>query len=406
MIYRPMPARSCPVCGTTVINRFLTLRDVPVNCSALWFSEERARAALRGNIELALCTQCGMIFNAAFDSTRVEYDLTYDNSLSYSATFQAFSRELANRLVDVYDLHGKDLMEVGCGKGDFLELLCAVGGNLGIGFDPSAQPRQEPGRFTIEARVFTAGESRKADFLLCRHVLEHINDPHNFLTAVWGCLAERQGAFYFEVPDARSVLDGPTLWDVIYPHCSYFTPPALRFLLESCGFEVARLDTTFGGQFLMAEGKAAAVSNSPEPDTKAVGSLSRLARRFSEKLQAEMFGWSRFIEYALVERRRIALWGAGAKAVTFLNVVPGANRIGAVIDINPRKHGSFVPCTAQPVLPPEALPGYHPDIIIVLNPLYEEEIRECARNFGQNPAIVLEPRLPLPPKEHPFALSA
>jgi len=397
MTHQPARPKRCPVCGTTATTRCLRLKDIPVNCSALWYTKEQGQAAARGTIELALCSHCGLIFNAAFDPKRLEYDRSYDNTLTYSPAFRSYAESLGERLVSSHKLHRKDVIEIGCGNGDFLDRLCELGQNRGIGFDPSAESRTRPGLPEIVGALFsTAHAARSVDFVCCRHVLEHIEAPRELLDLVWGCLSPREGSVYFEVPNAGSVLAGPTTWDVIYPHYTYFTPPSLRYLFESSGFEVIKIAPTFGEQFLGVEARISRPGRSVLPDARGVAAVSRLANRFDLKLREAVFRWSRFIEYASVEGRRVALWGAGAKSVTFLNVIPGAERVECVVDLNPRKQGAFIPGTAQQVMPPERLIDFRPDVIIVLNPLYQSEIRQSLVSLGLEPLITTDAQLPLP----------
>jgi SAM-dependent methyltransferase len=399
MIYQLAKPRKCPVCSATVTTRFTRLKQVPVNCSALWHLEKSARAAARGDIELAFCARCGMIFNGAFDPARVDYGVTYDNTLSYSPVFCSYAKSLAERLVAAYNLRSKDIIEIGCGKGDFLDRLCQLGQNRGVGFDPSADNRNTPGLPVIVSRLFTRADfANGVDFICCRHVLEHLDSPRDLLAAVRLCLSERGGWVYCEVPDARWVLDGPSTWDLIYPHCSYFTAASLEYLFEESGFDVARTQSAFGGQFLGLEARVSKRKRSVSPEPKTAAASSRLAKNFDEKLASNIHRWSRFLEYASVEGCRVALWGAGTKGVTFLNVVPGAERIGAVVDLNPRKHGTFIPGTAQRVIPPEMLPAYRPDIVIVLNPIYDDEIRQSLSRLGIDPVVSLKAELPLAEK--------
>ena len=84
----------------------------------------------------------------------------------------------------------------------------------------------------------------------------------------------------------------------------------------------------------------------------------------------------------LLAEAPVAVWGAGAKGATFLNVVEGGERIGTVVDVNPRKHGRFVTGTGQPIVPPDALATAGVGTIVVMNPVYADEIRETARALG------------------------
>jgi SAM-dependent methyltransferase len=336
-----------------------------------------------------------MIFNSAFESSRIEY--SYDSTLSYSPAFRRYTEVLAKRLVAEYCPNDKDIVEIGCENGEFLDRLCGSGRNRGIGFDPAAASRTTRGLPEIVPDAFGRSErSKAADFLCCRHVLEHIETPHDLLEAVRKCLAPRGGAAYFEVPNANSVLDGPTTWDIIYPHCLYFTVPSLHYLFRSSGFQIAQTETTFGDQFLAIEVRPSGAKAEVRPDTKAVAAVIRLADQFEKRLRDSIFRWSRFIEYASVEGCRIVLWGEGAKSVTFLNVIPGAERLLAVVDGDPRKQHTFIPGTGQPVISPERLPHYNPDVVIVLNPLSQSEIQESVWRLGIEPLVTMDARLPLP----------
>ena len=107
----------------------------------------------------------------------------------------------------------------------------------------------------------------------------------------------------------------------------------------------------------------------------------------------QIHGGMGFIREMPVERYardgwRVALWGAGSKGVTFLNTVDRGELIGAVVDLNPRKHGKHVAGTGQVVEPPESLVGHGVDAILVANPVYEEEIRQRCSQLGLSPKLV------------------
>ena len=78
----------------------------------------------------------------------------------------------------------------------------------------------------------------------------------------------------------------------------------------------------------------------------------------------------------------MALWGAGSKGISFLTAVPGAARIPFVIDLNARKQGRHVPVTGQRIHAPEDVPWQEIDLVIVMNPLYGDEIAARVRALG------------------------
>jgi SAM-dependent methyltransferase len=107
--------------------------------------EDRAQALnfSNGDIELAVCGGCGFIFNTAWDSERTIYSDQYEETQGFSPTFNTFNRAIAEELISSYDIRGKTVLEIGCGKGEFLSLICELGGNRGIGYDPSFVPARQ-----------------------------------------------------------------------------------------------------------------------------------------------------------------------------------------------------------------------------------------------------------------------
>ncbi|WP_287374602.1 hypothetical protein [Mesorhizobium sp.] len=83
-------------------------------------------------------------------------------------------------------------------------------------------------------------------------------------------------------------------------------------------------------------------------------------------------------------------WGARSNGITFVNVVPEGARIRALVDVNPRKQGRFAPGTGTAVVGPESLRGRPVRSIIVMNPLYRDEVPR------RHTSLVLRPISSLP----------
>ncbi|MBW2490982.1 MAG: methyltransferase domain-containing protein, partial [Deltaproteobacteria bacterium] len=169
----------CPVCTSEHTYPVVQINDVPVFCNVLCSSEEEALQAPKGDIHLSFCHQCGHAFNRVFDTKKLNYSEKYENSLHYSSIFHEYAVSLAKKMVEKYQLHHKDIIDIGCGQGEFLNLLCQFGENRGLGFDPSYKKDRLNSRFQNIAHVINDYYSEKytgypADFISCRHVLEHI----------------------------------------------------------------------------------------------------------------------------------------------------------------------------------------------------------------------------------------
>jgi len=380
----------CPVCESADERPVVTLRDVPLMCGVLWDTRAEAVAAARGDIELVACPACSMLRNAAYDGDRIGYEGSYDNSLHFSPTFQRYAEDLARRLVERHDLRGRTIVEVGSGKGDFLRLLCRLGDNRGWGYDPTYAGEQHGAdeRVTFVGEYFTGAVPAVPDLTCARHVLEHVAEPARMLGSI-RCASNDGSVLYAEVPDAAYVLTPGGLWDLIYPHVGYFTATALRHLVERCGFTPIDVATSFGGQFLWIEARATSGKvRAANPPAHEVAEVLKHADGFAQLHRDTIGRWAERLDEAARAGERVALWGAGAKGVTFLNVVPGGAGIVDVVDVNPRKRGRFVPGRGQAVIGPDDLSAADPDLVLIMNPNYHDEIRRALAGAGLQDATV------------------
>lgn len=381
----------CPVCGSPPGASVFTATRVPVLCNELYATAAEAAAAPTGSIDLVVCSICGLLWNAAFDESAIAYSPAYENSLHFSPWFRHFATELAADLVRRHGLTGATVVEIGSGKGDFLGLLCDAGAARGVGYDPSydGHAPERPGLSFVPA-LFPEHEIPDADFLCARHVFEHLCAPARVLRSVRAAVpAGRRLSLYLEVPDGAYLLRETALWDVIYEHPLHFTAPAMTRLFADAGFSVSRVDTSFGGQYLSVEGSTDEAR--PEQLHHAAKEPAALAEDFSSRAEAVRARWSDRLGHLAREGATVVLWGAGSKGVSFLATVPAAASVAAVVDVNPRKHGRFLPVSARRVLGPEELRAVQPDAVILLNPIYDTEVRAMLAQVGSGAAVLTDP---------------
>ena len=89
-------------------------------------------------------------------------------------------------------------------------------------------------------------------------------------------------------------------------------------------------------------------------------------------------------------QRKVVVWGAGSKGVTFLNILKAQGEIDSIVDLNPHKQGKYVPGTGHPVVSPEYLKEFQPDTVIVMNPIYADEIAGSLKAMNVPAEIVIE----------------
>ena len=381
-----MTPSDCPVCGAQRSSPIVCMEQVPLFCNVRHAERETAQAAELGTLDLVGCLECGVAYNRAFDAERVRYAPSYDNAQHFSPTFRRYLEQCAAELVRAGSLEDQDVLEIGCGDGAFLAALCEAGAGRGLGFDPAAPPGAGHARVELRREALQAPV---ADFdprlLAFRHVLEHIAEPRAFLESLSSCVPP-SCRWYCEVPDARSTFVDGAIWDLLYEHCTYFDEDSLRGLFERAGFEVLSSRRVFSDQFVAlqalrrrAEGELRA-REQRAVDQRGWTDFSERHRRTVERWRTRLEQWAR-------EGRRVALWGAGTKGVMFLHSCQADATVAEVVDISPRKHGTFVPGTAHPVRPPEHLRQHPVEVVIVMNASYRDEIARTLEQLGQSPQL-------------------
>ena len=367
---------------------------VPVHSVMNIASRDEALNFPRGDIRLGFCGDCGFIFNTAFDlSLRRSSDC--EESQGYSPTFTAFLRELAEDLVGRYDLHHKRILEIGCGKGEFLELICELGDNRGIGFDPAYVEGRSTGSGKGQVTVIKDYYSEKysdhtADAILCRMTLEHIPETARLVRTVRKAVGVNADTLvFFQVPDVTRILTDCAFEDVYYEHCSYFSPGSLARLFVKNGFEVLDAKTDYDGQYIMLESKPNAGINgkysSVEQDLE---DFEKYVDQFSQRYAEKINHWSKVLAGYQTQGKKVVLWGSGSKGVAFLTALNVGSQVEYVVDINPHRQGTYMAATGQLVVSPEFLRDYLPDAVVIMNAVYLEEIKRDLDKMELKPEIL------------------
>lgn len=361
---------------------FFEQHRVPVQSCLLSASAAVASGIANGNIELIACNQCGLVFNRAFDPQTQEFSPHYEETQGFSPTFQGFCESLVADLDERWHLPGQTVVEIGCGKGEFLDLLCARSGCRGLGIDPAYDPERRPSlageAVRYEQRLFAPDDigRLRGDYLVCRHTLEHIGPVNQFLETIrQACLTGGIREVFIEIPESERIFAEGAFWDIYYEHANYFTEIALAHAMQQAGFEVLTMQRLFHDQYLGVYAR---------PLESVHDQLMSVNRPSSDKLHETLALWrKRLAEMAAP----VVIWGSGSKGVSFLSHADTDRSVAAAIDINPFRHERYMPGSATPILGPESLKEIDPAHIIVMNPVYLEEIATQVKALGLSPEI-------------------
>ena len=385
----------CPNCGQAGMAVFYEVNNVPAHSVLQMRTREQALTYPKGTIRLGFCSNCSFISNIAFDPSLHDYSPEYEATQSYSPTFNKFNTQLAQHLIDQYDLHEKTVIEIGCGDGEFLILLSELGPNSGVGFDPAYRDEriQHPAKERI--RFIQDFYSEKyadvyGDFVVCKMTLEHIPNTAEFLTTVRRSIGDRIGTrIFFQIPNAGYVFRDIAFWDIYYEHCSYFSKAALAALFLHTGFEIVDISTGYDDQYLMIEATPGASKTDFE---QSIAPLVEEAVQdkafFSAHIDERLSGWRDLIAELHNEQKKIVIWGSGSKGVTFLNTLGISDEIEYVVDINSNRWSTFMAGSGHEIVRPGLLRDYQPDVVIIMNPIYEPEISKQLVELGLSPQII------------------
>lgn len=384
----------CPSCDGHKLTEIYRLHGIPVQSCILLDSREAALAFPRHDLVLKVCDDCGFIFNAVFDERQVDYASTTEESQHFSGTFNLFAKQLVAEIASTYDLDGKCTLEIGCGKGDFLQELVTRTGTVGLGIDPGFIPERRPGvnghTLSFQREYFNPATIKSSpDFVVCRHTLEHISSVGRFIRDIARVIDGRRNVgIFFETPDVRRVLAEGAFWDIYYEHCSYFTLGSHARLFRREGMDVTRLYLAYDDQYIIQYAQPDAGEAAPLDNEDDLDAVRALAAAFPAKAARTRAYWTGFVQSRHAAGKRVAIWGGGSKGVSFLTTNGLGDEVAQVVDINPFKQGRYLPGSGHRVIGPEALAAAPPDTVIVMNPVYLMEIGAQLSSMGLHPELV------------------
>jgi len=373
-----MTMTQCPCCLTQIERKSIYKREhCPAMNNVTYETEREAVGSPVGELELILCHKCGLVFNSVFDATLLNYDRRYDNSRNSSKAYCDYLDELVANFAGDISKDAK-ILEVGCGNGDFLKILCEKTGASGFGYDQTYTGEVNYKTATLYKEYFKPPTSRRTyDVLVLRHDLEHDHQPYLFLKDLCRSEVLVEGAkIWIETPDLEWIVKRGAFYDVTYEHCNYFSKDSLATLVSSIGFCNIRSTNVFGGQYLLLEAAYRAADQKwPEGNSSTSGvDLKNVFDTFQKRC-SDLIRTS----------ENLCVWGASGKGVIFLSCLDAelSEKVKRVVDINRNKQGRYLPGSAKCVQAPEVLKQVQGCIdVLIMNEVYSKEIESDLQEMG------------------------
>ena len=388
-----MKQETCLSCSGNDCEDFFTVKNAPVQSVLTVKTYEEAIAIPRNDITLSFCNNCGFVFNSSFDNSIDYYTKGYEDQQGFSDTFIRFITSTTERFVDKYDVKNKNIIEIGCGKGDFLHLICKLGNNKGIGIDPAYVPgRSEPDPNVSFLNEFYSEEhgNLPMDVIVCRHTLEHIFNTGEFIQTIRKSVTDKKKVtVLIEVPNIIRILDICAFWDIFNEHCSYFSAGSLAKLFRHNKFEVLDIQLEYDSQYLLLVAQTTdRILDTPHILEESVNDLKGYVQRFVTTINEQLKNWRKQLLKMKNENKKVVVWGGGSKSVGFLTQFDDLKLINHVVDINPHIQGNYIPGIGIQYISPKALAELNPDTVIIMNGVYKDEIAAMLSGMKLYPELI------------------
>lgn len=369
-----MPARTCRVCGRSFLSEsLLCYENLPGR--AQFLPDAASIVDDKGvTLDVRQCGGCGLV---QLSNDPVPYFRDVIRAAGISPEMTAFREAQFGDFVRRYALGGKKLIEIGCGRGEYLEIMArsdmdahglehaedavadCVGRGLSVsqGFIDSEELRLENGPF---------------EAFMILNFLEHLPDAGSALRGIRSNLVDG-GLGLVEVPSFDMMLRKGLFAEFTTDHLFYFTETTLRIALELNGFEVLDCSEVWHNYIL-----SATVRSRPRLDMSGIG-------QSRAQLREELHG---FIDR--VGAGGVAVWGAGHQALAVLALAELGDKVRYVVDSAPFKQGKYTPATHVPIMSPQTLDDDPVEAVIVMAASYSDEVAGILRDtYGPGINVVI-----------------
>jgi len=367
-----MPINKCRVCGNKFFEEPL-LRYENMPRAAQFLPDARSLKNDKGvTLEVCQCSACGLV---QLNNDPVPYYKEVIRAAAFSEEMKDFRRKQFADFVQKFSLAGKKVIEIGCGRGEYLALMKQFGVDAyGLEYSEGSVKQCVKDGLKVSKGFIQGSTDRLNDapfdafFIL--NFLEHLPAPNSTLRGIYNNLTD-DAVGLVEVPNFDMILRNKLFSEFICDHLFYFTKETLNTTLRLSGFEIIECNEAWHEYIISAIVKKRSkldLSHFYKHQTKLKNEIEEYIRRFKDK--------------------KVAIWGAGHQALAIISLINLAGKIRYVVDSATFKQAKFTPATHIPIVSPDELDSDPVDAVIVMAASYSDEVARIVREkYDRNISI-------------------
>ena len=359
----------------------LSYKDSPI--SAQDFHNDPDQKDNNVNLDIYQCSKCNLVQHIL---DPVPYYKEVIRAVSVSKEMENFRIQQFKEWIELNKLSNKKYIEIGCGAGDYLDIIRKIGIKKAFGLEYSDKNLAlcktkglEVSKGYLDGELVIQDQPQKGyDAFGIFSFMEHWPNPSEALSILWDLLAEEAYGI-IEVPNFEMIQKKGLYTEFITDHIFYFDKNSLSQILQSNGFEIISIKTIWHDYILSVEVKKRTpllVNNFMDKFNSLNNELANYIKKFNNK--------------------NIVIWGAGHQSLAIISLSGIAKHINYIVDSAHFKQNKYTSGTNIKIESPEQLENSYPDALIIIAAGYSDEVKRIISNkypFIKNIAIVREDHL-------------
>jgi SAM-dependent methyltransferase len=327
--------------------------------SAQGFLNEPPTERANVTLDIYQCSACGLVQHTL---PPVSYYREVIRAIAFSEEMGRFRLEQLGEWIRSTGLENTRILEIGCGRGEYIELLQRAGANCVAGLEFSAQSVEHAKNLGIEVykgyleKGFEAKSLGQFGGFAIFSFMEHWPDLQSSLQHLSELLQD--GAVgLVEVPNFEFILKNGLYSEFTTDHIYYFDSTTLTRVLELNGFEVQHVQSIWHDYILSAK-----VTKRHRINTDA---FIKRKEEVVAQVQSFVNGF---------DAHDVVIWGAGHQALAVMSMANLGGKVSHVIDSAPFKQGLYTPGLGLLIKSPESLKDDRPSAVLIMAAAYSDEV--------------------------------